>query len=74
MSSTTDNYQYKLRFNVSSRPDNSDGPNPESKLTGDQGIDLKLYSNMINRGMIGANTLVNTAILQLRTSNNNNYL
>ncbi len=29
---------------------------------------------MVNQGMIGANTLVNTAILQLQTANNNNYL
>lgn len=47
----------------------SDGPDPEGKLTLDAGIQLDLYNNMLYRGMIGANLLVNTAILQLKTDN-----
>ena len=72
--STAGNYQYKLRFNISQNPERSDGPSAEALLTQDKGIDLEMYNYMIQRGMIGGNNLVNTAIFQLQTGNNNNYL
>jgi len=40
----------------------------------DQALNLKLYSNTLTKGMIGANTLVNSAILQSATANLNLYL
>lgn len=57
-------YQYKLRFNISNDASRSDGPNPTTKITQDAAIDLTIYGRSISRGMIGANTLVNTAIFQ----------
>jgi len=66
-------YQYSLRFNMSQNRDSSDGPWTTLKLTEDRGIDLTLYGNMITKGMIGANTLVNNAILQLETASTNYF-
>lgn len=62
--SSSSSYQYKLRFNVSQNADNSDGPSTSLKLTLDQSIDLTLYNTSIYKGMIGAATLMNTAIFQ----------
>jgi hypothetical protein len=62
--SSTGNYQYKLRFNISVVATRSDGPSTSLKTTEDQAIDLTMYTQSFTRGMIGANTLVNTAIFQ----------
>jgi hypothetical protein len=72
-SSTGGNYQYKLRFNISNNKDSSDGPSPSLKLTEDSGIDLSLYYRMEQYGMLGTNTLVNNAILQLETASTNYF-
>lgn len=57
-------YQYKLRFNISVNPLNSDGPSTSLKLTQDKAIDITMYNTSLVKGMIGANTLVNTMIFQ----------
>ena len=62
--SSSSSYQYKLRFNVTQITDTSDGPSTSHKLTNDQAIDLILYNTSIYKGMIGAATLMNTAIFQ----------
>lgn len=72
-SSAGGNYQYKLRFNITNRADNTDGPAPTLKLTEEKAIDLPLYQRTLDQGMIGANTLVNNAILQLETADNTKY-
>ena len=72
-SSSGGNYDYKLRFNISNNPDNSDGPATNDDLVFDQAVDLDLYLTFKEQGMIGANTLVNTAILQEETSSSTNY-
>jgi hypothetical protein len=69
--SSTGTYQYKLRFNMTIDQDTTDGPLPTTKLTQDQSIDLKIYNRSIFQGMIGASTLVNTAIYQKETSTSN---
>jgi len=70
--STAGNYQYKLRFNVS-EDGSGDGPSTQSSLTEDAGVDLDKYNTVLYKGMLGANILVDTAILQLQTGNNNDY-
>ena len=72
--SSSNSYQYKLRFNVSTNPTTTDGPNPSIKLTEDKGIDLDMYLRTFKQGMIGANVLVGTAILQLQTGSSSDYL
>lgn len=72
--SSSGNYQYKLRFNMSQNLQRTDGPPPTLKLTEDKGVDLDLYKRTLDRGMIGANTLVNNAILQKETAANTNFL
>ena len=42
-SSSGSNYNYKLRFNITTNPDNSDGPATNDQLTFDQAVDLELY-------------------------------
>lgn len=64
-SSTGGTYKYALRFNMTQNRDRTDGPWTTLKLTEDRGIDLQLYSKTVTRGMLGANTLVHNAILQL---------
>jgi hypothetical protein len=51
----------------------TDGPPSDLKLTEDQKIDLTLYLRTLYYGMIGANTLVETAILQLESGNSAAY-
>ena len=68
-SSSSNIYQYKIRFNSST----NDGPDPSLKLTGDKGIDLVTYASTMWQGMIGANTLVGTAILQLQSGLGTEY-
>jgi len=63
-SSTNNNYEYKLRFNISNRASQSDAPSTNLKLQLDQAIDLEWYSGAIINGSIGANTLVNNTIAQ----------
>jgi ATP-binding cassette, subfamily A (ABC1), member 3 len=72
-SSTSSNYQYKLRFNVTGDDSVTDGPPSDLQLTEDQKIDLTLYLRTLYYGMIGANTLVETAILQLESGNSAAY-
>lgn len=57
-------YEYKLRFNISVNPVNSDGPSTTLKLTQDKALDIASYNRSLTKGMIGANTLVNTIIYQ----------
>ena len=67
-SSSSSNYKYKLRFNISTSSilgSATDGPAPTLDLTEAQGIDLDLYSATLGYGMIGTNTLISSAILQL---------
>jgi hypothetical protein len=39
----------------------------------DLGVKFDLYQQLISSGLIGANILASSSILQLQTSNNNNY-
>jgi hypothetical protein len=59
------NYQYKLRFNISSSNDNNNGPASDLALTLDEGIDLMTYQSGLWMGMVGANHLINDIILQI---------
>jgi ATP-binding cassette, subfamily A (ABC1), member 3 len=51
----------------------TDGPASDLQLTQDQKINLPLYLRTLYYGMIGANTLVETAILQLESGNSGAY-
>ena len=42
-SSSGGNYDYKLRFNITTNPQNSDGPDTNADLVRDQAVDLDLY-------------------------------
>ena len=71
-SSAGGNYKYQLRFNISLNTARTDGPATTLDLTQDQGIDLGLYEAELS-GMLGANTLVNNAILQVATTSTTNF-
>jgi hypothetical protein len=71
--STFGNYQYQLRFNITGDANNADGPPSDLPLTLDQHVELYLYTRTLYGGMIGANNLVQTAILQLESGNSNAY-
>jgi hypothetical protein len=67
-SSSSNNYTYSLRFNTS-----NEYLYPTLSLTLDLGVKFDLYQQLISSGLIGANILASSSILQLQTSNNNNY-
>ena len=63
-SSTTGNYSYSLRFNMT-LDNTTDGPWTTLPLSQDDEVDYSLYTRTTSQGMLGANNLVHTAILQI---------
>lgn len=61
------NYSYKLRFNISNNKGVTDGAPTTTLLTQDQALDISNYNKSLINGMIGANTLVLSGILDKET-------
>jgi ATP-binding cassette subfamily A (ABC1) protein 3 len=62
-----------MRFNITEGGDLRDGPLSTLPYTQDAGIDLITYTNTLWGGMIGANNLVNDAILQTESVSTTNF-
>ena len=65
ITSSAPNYGYKLRFNISNQAGSTDGPTNTAKLSIDQLLNFEIYARSLKQGMIGANLLVNNAILNV---------
>lgn len=72
-SSTSGNYFYSLRFNMTT-DSTTDGPWTTLSLSQDKDIDYALYSRTMTQGMVGAQNLVNTAILQIEENSSTEYI
>ena len=63
-SSSSGSYLYSLRFEMTT-DSTTDGPWTTLALSQDQAIDYTLYARTTGQGMVGANNMVHTAILQI---------
>jgi len=52
----------------------TDGPWTTLSLSQDKDIDYALYSRTMTQGMVGAQNLVNTAILQIEENSSTEYI
>ena len=67
-------YNYSLRFNMSTRNDLTEVPQSNIKLTTDLPVNLDLYVNSTLSGLISVNTLVNNVILKDASNSDSSML